>query len=430
MAILVHILETSNQEQAAALELLVKRANIPTREPGEGSRGGQGGGVGDHDIETAMIQALEPLQNMPNFRELVSITNDCNQTLAHFAVMFRYLKLLRRLVEWDIDLNTADVNGLTPLHCAYRGGEEAFIEILLDAGAPENVLDALGRTPAHLMPNEFEASENVLDALERGFSPLMPESFESPRDHDTDMASDDDQPEMGQRPDALSIYQSTDSGHGVSDSDDDKSMNDDERVCQGRLDQMDTCFPVASTSRTAVRGLIIQPQREGGVRIRKIRRIPNVPYHMDVNSLIPELQERLADPEAIEYLCKEVFPTGKVSLLELRTPMGQFDEAQFDETIQKYHGLLLKIGNSNYKCRLCPKDNELRLDDDEEALHHITKTHLDMGYGCECGWYVNLTLSDDPGINAHLPWDSGKTFWNTRDLRRHEQGLRGVEDSD
>ena len=135
----------------------------------------------------------------------------------------------------------------------------------------------LGRSwanPRAFDTHEFEAPETMLNRLERGLFPLMPESFDSPRDHDTDMASDDDQPEMGQRLDALSIYQNTDSGHGVSDSDDDKSMNDDERVCQGRLDQMDTCFPVTSTSRTAVRGPNSQLQQERGVRIRKIRRIP------------------------------------------------------------------------------------------------------------------------------------------------------------
>ena len=44
---------------------------------------------GDHDIERAMIQALEPLQNMANFDALVSIANDYNQTLAHFAVSIR-----------------------------------------------------------------------------------------------------------------------------------------------------------------------------------------------------------------------------------------------------------------------------------------------------------------------------------------------------
>ena len=80
---------------------------------------------------------------MANIDEPVSITNDYNQTLANFAVMFEYRKLLRRLVKWDIAVTTADVNGLTALHCAYRGGEKAFIE-LLNAGAPDNLLDALG----------------------------------------------------------------------------------------------------------------------------------------------------------------------------------------------------------------------------------------------------------------------------------------------
>ena len=70
------------------------------------------------------------------------------------------------------------------------------------------------------------------------------------------------------------------------------------------------------------------------------------------------------------------------------------DEAQSDEMTQKYHELLSKIANNNYKCRLCLKDNELPFDDDKVALHHITKSHSDMGYGCECGWYVNSILCD------------------------------------
>ena len=69
-----------------------------------------------------MIQALEPLQSTDNFDKFVSMTNDYNQTLAHLAVMFRYFKLRKRLVDWGIDLTIADVNGLIPLHCAYRVG--------------------------------------------------------------------------------------------------------------------------------------------------------------------------------------------------------------------------------------------------------------------------------------------------------------------
>ena len=85
IATLVHILKNPNQEQAAALELLVKRANSPTRKQGEGGRGSQGGDVSDYDIERAMMQALKPLKNMANFDKLVSITNDYNQNPGPFC---------------------------------------------------------------------------------------------------------------------------------------------------------------------------------------------------------------------------------------------------------------------------------------------------------------------------------------------------------
>ena len=55
--------------------------------------------------------------NITNVDELVFIMNDCNQTLAHFAVMFGSPKLLRRLGEWDIDLNIA---GPSPLRLQRR----------------------------------------------------------------------------------------------------------------------------------------------------------------------------------------------------------------------------------------------------------------------------------------------------------------------
>jgi len=118
--------------------------------------------MSDSDIEKAIIHALEPLQKLPNSYELVSMTNDYNQTLAHFAGLSGYFKLLKQLVEWKTDLTIADANGLTPLHCAYRGGFGPCVELLLDAGASETVLDALGRTPAGFLPDN---SELLLDAL-------------------------------------------------------------------------------------------------------------------------------------------------------------------------------------------------------------------------------------------------------------------------
>ena len=75
--------------------------------------------------------------------------------------------------------------------------------------------------------------------------------------------------------------------------------------------------------------------------------------------------------------------------------MDQVDGTQSDHTNEKYHELLLKLDNNPYIWRLCPRDNELCLDDDAEALQHVTKSHLDMGYGCSCGWYVDFTLCGD-----------------------------------
>ena len=123
---------------------------------------GQRGGISDDDIERAIIDALEPLQKLANFGELVSMTNNYNQTLAHFASLSGYFKLLKRLVEWNLDLTIADVNGLTPLHCAYKGGCSACVELLLDAGASGTVLDAIGRNPARLTPDNVEL---LIDAL-------------------------------------------------------------------------------------------------------------------------------------------------------------------------------------------------------------------------------------------------------------------------
>ena len=201
LPVITRIQEESPPEIAAALDILhkeVTKRNLKTNgkrlPPGEETR---------HDeIETTIIQALAPFQHTPDFGELISKTNDYKQTLAHFAVLFGYTNLLKRLVGWNIDHTIADVNGFTALHCAYKMGDGVCVGLLLEKGASETVMDALGRAPSH----------------------LMPEAFASLNDHDTDMTSDD-QPELEQKLDAASAFQSTDSRHVVSDSGDDRDMD-------------------------------------------------------------------------------------------------------------------------------------------------------------------------------------------------------------
>src|SRR5258706_9054944 len=57
-------------------------------------------------------------QALPNFHEILSTTNDYNQTFAHLSILYDYPSLLARLIDWHIDLTITDVNGLTALHCA------------------------------------------------------------------------------------------------------------------------------------------------------------------------------------------------------------------------------------------------------------------------------------------------------------------------
>ena len=74
------------------------------------------------------------------------------------------------------------------------------------------------------MPNEFEASEVALDALGRAPSHSMPEAFTSSGDYDADMTRNSESEYLEEKLDGLFLYESTDSGHGASDLDDEKSV--------------------------------------------------------------------------------------------------------------------------------------------------------------------------------------------------------------
>ena len=201
LPIIIRIQEYCTPEVSAALDILRKEAKNPNLKR-NGKQPLPSGEASHVEVEAAIIQSLAPLQDTLGFGEVISTTNDYKQTLAHFAVFFGYTNLLRRLLEWNIDLTIADVNGFTALHCAYKEGDRACVDLLLAKGAPETVLDALGRAPSH----------------------LMPEGFTSLSDYDAVTASDD-QPESEKKRDLPSLFQSTNSGHGISDSGDKKSMD-------------------------------------------------------------------------------------------------------------------------------------------------------------------------------------------------------------
>ena len=102
-------------------------------------------------IETGLVVALTHLQSQPNFLEVVSTTNNWGQSLAHLSIIHSYPYLLSRLVGWHINLAIADANGLTALHYAYMKGDLESVRILRKGGAPDNVVDELGRKPTDLL---------------------------------------------------------------------------------------------------------------------------------------------------------------------------------------------------------------------------------------------------------------------------------------
>ncbi len=109
----------------------------------------------ENPIETGLVHALGCIQARPNFREIVSTTNEYGQTLAHLAILYDYPSLLHHLVDWRIDLAISDVNGLTALHCAYMKGDLHSVQILRRGDAPEAAKDKLGRIPSDLQPEGF-----------------------------------------------------------------------------------------------------------------------------------------------------------------------------------------------------------------------------------------------------------------------------------
>lgn len=128
----------------------------------QGSKALQGGNRSsippDVPIETGLLEALRLLQLEPNFREIISTTNEWGQTLAHLCISHGYASLLGSLVDWRINLAIADADGLTALHYAYRKGDVDSIRTLRRGGASEAVVDKLGRTPLDLQPEGFGSS--------------------------------------------------------------------------------------------------------------------------------------------------------------------------------------------------------------------------------------------------------------------------------
>jgi ankyrin repeat protein len=134
------------------------------------------------NMEEISIHFLRTYSIHPNWKQIISSCNDYGQTIAHISVTLGYLRLLRHLFTWEIDLNVVDHMGLTALHYAYLFKQEECAKFLIHSGVDQFILDDLGRSPSDLDPS-----------LEVGVHPIMDIDSDShaegasPIEYDTEM---------------------------------------------------------------------------------------------------------------------------------------------------------------------------------------------------------------------------------------------------
>ena len=341
------------------------------------------------------MEALTSLQTRSDFHEIVSTTNDHNQTLAHLSICYGYSSLLNHLVEWDIDLTIADANGLTAPQFANQEDDLDSMRILRRGGAFETMTDTLCRTPSESQSEELDDFDSDVD-LDAEVALGLGSGV------DRSKSDIDEQLESEEHFSALDIDSDKDSGHGPSDFDDyasDDNEDPDNMVTNAFGDVEDDSGGVASgnpghqfaSSSTKspismVNRLLLQKNRRRK-RSPGPRMLPDTPYDAAISSVSNRLREAEAEPEAVDFLTNGLFPDGTISLTTLMTEMTKEEVTKFQVSpgTLKYHGLLRRDKDIVY-CRLCPEVDQLDFRDPEEALHHIAKNHFEMGYSCDCEW--------------------------------------------
>ena len=114
------------------------------------------------DLEELAINFLCPYSTHPDWKQIISSSNEYGQTIAHISVTLGYFRLLRHLSRWDIDLGIVDNLGSTALHYAYIFRQAECARFLIHSGANALILDNLGRSPSDLDPSlEIELRPTV-----------------------------------------------------------------------------------------------------------------------------------------------------------------------------------------------------------------------------------------------------------------------------
>ena len=136
----------------------------------------------DVNLEEVSIHFLRTYSVHPDWKQIISSCNDYGQTMAHISMTLGYLRLLRHLFTWEIDLNVVDNMGLTALHYAYLFKQEDCAKFLIQSGVNQFILDDLGRSPSDLDPSLEVRLHSVMDIDNDGHTDSA-----SPIEYDTEM---------------------------------------------------------------------------------------------------------------------------------------------------------------------------------------------------------------------------------------------------
>ncbi|EDR11860.1 uncharacterized protein LACBIDRAFT_313737 [Laccaria bicolor S238N-H82] len=90
-------------------------------------------------------------------RDAISYASQSGQTLLHLSTLLGFSTLLRFLIGHGIDLDARDRNGFTALHFAGISQSKDCANILIEAGADAEIVNALGKTPKEVsVPGFFD----------------------------------------------------------------------------------------------------------------------------------------------------------------------------------------------------------------------------------------------------------------------------------
>ena len=317
------------------LQALLTALNGP--QPNRGLQGGShGAGPRDDPIETGLMEALSCLQERPNFHEIVSTTNDYNQTLAHLSIFYEYPSLLGRLVEWGINLTIADVNGLTALHCAYMKGDLESVRTLRRGGASETAMGKQGRTPSELQPEGLEGFGSDIDPDAEVAARLDKKVYPEADDIDEQLA-------LGEQFGSLDLDDDNDSWHDASEDEASEGEDPDDMIVDsftsgdeggsGGVASGSGGGQVASSSKepaiNIMNQLLLEKNRWRKQKSSGPRMLPDTPYDAAITSVSKTLRETEAEPEAVHFLTTGIFPDGMILLMSLRREMTAEEVSEF-----------------------------------------------------------------------------------------------------